>query len=106
MPVQLRFMTAIVCKDAIAKYFPGGTQSFEERFLPALQDDFLYGLCSMSSSELGEIVESLRLAGFDTARFVAIGDMWAGPFKEVAGIVFESIVTNTRMPQWVARCAE
>lgn len=106
MSVTLRFTTAIIRKDAIANHFPGGTPAFVKAFAPAIEDDGLYALCSMSSGELGEIVESMRLAGFDTDRHVAIGDMWAGPFHDVPGIVFESVATDNRMLQWLARCAD
>jgi hypothetical protein len=105
MAVKLRFMSAIIRKDAIAEHFPGGDHAFRKTFQPEIEDEGLYALCSMSSGELEEIVETLRSSGFDTDRHVAIGDMWAGPFHEVSGIVFETEHTDAVFPQWFARCA-
>jgi hypothetical protein len=106
MSVPLRFMTAIVRKDDLSQHFPGGIPAFQDAFAPAIEDESLYALCSMSSGELGEIVEKLASSGFDTDRHVAIGDMWAGPFHEVPGIVFESGSSDNGMPQWSARSAD
>jgi hypothetical protein len=103
MSVQLRFMTAIVRKDVLLQHFPGGIPAFQDAFAPAIEDESLYALCSMSSGELEEIVEKIANTGFDTERYIAVGDMWAGPFIEVPGIVFESGSSDNGMPQWSAR---
>ena len=105
MSIPLRFMTAIVRKDVIATFYPGGLTLFQQTFNPVIEDNCLYAISSMSSGELGEIVEKLGSTGFDTDRHVAIGDMWAGPFHEVSGIVFETEHTDAVFPQWFARCA-
>ena len=106
MSVQLRFMTAIVRKDVLLQHFPGGIPAFQDAFAPAIEDESLYALCSMSSGELEEIVEKIANTGFDTERYIAVGDMWAGPFIEVPGIVFESGSSDNGMPQWSARGAD
>ena len=59
----------------------------------------------MSSGELGETVEKIAAAGFDTSRLVALGDMWSGPFNSVAGIAFTSEDASGIMPVWYA-CAD
>ncbi len=106
MSVRLRFMTALVRKDVLMQHFPGGIPAFQKSFAPAVEDESLYALCSMSSGELGEIIERLASTGFDTERFVAVGDMWGGPFNQVPGIVFEPGGPDGGMPQWSARGAD
>lgn len=103
MSIPLRFMTAVIRKDAIATHYPGGLTLFQTMFNPAIEDECLYALCSMSGGELGEVVEKLGSTGFDTDRHVAIGDMWAGPFHAVPGIAFEVVPSDSAMPQWLAR---
>ena len=60
MSVQLRFMTSIVRKDVLLQHFPGGIPAFQDAFAPAIEDESLYALCSMSSGELGEIIEKIK----------------------------------------------
>jgi len=89
MTVQLCFTTAVIRKDAIAAHYPGGLAAFADAFGPFREDEALVGICSMSTGELGEIIESIASTGFDIDRHVAIGDRWPGPFETVDGIAFE-----------------
>ena len=88
MAIELKFMTAVVRKTDIAIHYPGGRAAFEANHLLSKEDDKLYAIFAMSGGELGERIEELHSQGFDTDRFVAIGDFWNGPFKQVAGIKF------------------
>ena len=105
MSIKLSFLSAVMRKQDLANHFPGGLAAFEQTFHPAIQDDDLYALWSMSSGELGETVEKIAAAGFDTSRLVALGDMWSGPFNSVAGIAFTSDDASGIMPVWYA-CAD
>jgi len=94
---------AVIRKDAIAAHYPGELPAFTAAFGPFREDEDLVGICSMSTGELGEIVERIAATGFDTGQHVAIGDRWAGPFELVPGIVFENAGPVDEMPAWIAR---
>ena len=103
MSIKLSFLSAVIRKQDLASHFPGGLAAFQQIFHPAIEDDDLYALCSMSGGELGETIEKIAAAGFDSERMVAVGDMWSGPFNSVAGISFTSEHTDGTMPVWYAR---
>jgi hypothetical protein len=81
-------MTAVVRKIDIAIHYPGGRAAFETNHLLSNEDDTLYAIFTMSGGELGERIDEIHSRGFDADRFVAIGDFWHGPIKEVIGIRF------------------
>jgi hypothetical protein len=45
----------------------------------------------MSSEGLGALLDEIEQGGLDIEQFVAIADMWAGPFKEIPNISFTRI---------------
>ncbi len=106
MSVELHFMTIVIRKDALAQHYPGGLPAFKHAFPSRREDDDLVGMCAMSGGEIGEMIEQLAAAGFDTDRHVAVGDMWAGPFQEVSGIVFAKAIQPNGFPLWSARRAD
>ena len=61
----------------------------------------MYRLVSMSSEGLGALLDEIEQGGLDIEQFVAIADMWAGPFKEIPNISFTRIGDDF-LPTWIA----
>lgn len=100
MSIQLKFMSAVVRKTDVKLHYPGGCTAFESEHLLGREDDELYALFSMSGGELGERIDEIKASGFDTDRFVAIGDMWHGPIKQAPCIRFYVEWTDTIPATW------
>ena len=106
MSIQLKFLSGIVRKADIAAYYPGGCLAFESRHLIGEEDDELYAIFSMRSGELMERIEAIKLDGFDTDRFVAIGDAWHGTIRHAEGIRFYVEWRDTIPATWYAESGE
>lgn len=104
MSIPLLFLSAVVRKSDIDSHYPGGCVAFESQYLLAREDDDLYAIVSMSGLELEERLAKIKSDGFDTDRFMAIGDMWLGSLKEVSGIRFYTGQPDTMLPTWHAEC--
>ncbi len=101
MSIELRFLAAVVRKADIESHYPGGLPAFERHQVVAMEDDHLVALFAMSGSEIAERIDDIARRGFDTDRFIAMGDMWVGPVKHAAGIRFASDETLFP-PVWYA----
>ena len=106
MSISLKFLSAVIRKADIASHYPGGCPAFESRNLTGAEDTNLYLIYAMSGSELSEIVEEIHASGFDTDRFVAIGDMWYGPVRQVSSIRFYPDSLESIPPIWHVECAQ
>ena len=102
MAIRLTFLTAVMRQDALEQHYPGGLAAFEARYAPSQRDTRLLALSAMSGAELQEILDDLAQQDVDVARFVAIGDLWGGPFQTVDGIAFANDASDDALPCWVA----
>lgn len=91
MTVHVQLLSAFIRKTDIAAHYPGGCETFEQQHNLGEGDAYLYRLVSMSSEGLGELLDEIEQDGLDIEQFVAIADMWAGPFKEIPNICFTRI---------------
>ena len=91
MTVHVQLLSAFIRKADIAAHYPGGCEAFEQQHTLGEGDAYLYRMVSMSSEGLGELLDDIEQGGLDVEQFVAIADMWAGPFKEIPNICFTRI---------------
>ncbi len=105
MTVHVQLLSAFIRKADIAAHYPGGCETFERRHTLGEGDAYLYRLVSMSSSELAKLIDEIEQCGLDIEQFVAIADMWAGPFKEIPNICFTQ-VGHDFPPKWIAAAAQ
>lgn len=105
MTVHVQLLSAFIRKADIAAHYPGGCETFERRHTLGEGDAYLYRLISMSSSELAKLIDEIEQCGFDIEQFVAIADMWAGPFKQIPYIRFTQIGQDFP-PKWIAEAAQ
>lgn len=84
---------------------PGGCETFEQQHALGEGDAYLYRLVSMSSEGLWSLIDEIELGGLDIEKFVAIADMWAGPFKKIPNISFTQI-GHDFPPKWIAASIE
>lgn len=103
MAIELRFLTALIRKDAVAASFPGGLAGFRRTHPEALEDESLFAIRSLSGGELNEALDDIAAAGLDLGACCAVGDMWGGPFTPCDGIAFERIESESGLPRWLAR---
>lgn len=101
MTVHVQLLSAFIRKADIAAHYPGGCETFEQQHTLGEGDAYLYRLVSMSSEGLGAIIDELEQRGLDIEQYVAIADMWAGPFKEIPNIRFTQ-VGHDFPPKWIA----
>jgi hypothetical protein len=101
--IRLTFTTLVVKKRSLDDTYPAGLRGFLAQFPHARQDDRLVTVSAMSTGEIGEIYQHLEQVGFDVENECAIGDQFAGPFKECQGIEFyRSRPDRPFSPRWVA----
>jgi hypothetical protein len=101
--IRLTFITLVLKKAILEATYPGGVRGFLTRYPYAHQDDQLVAVSAMSGGDIGETCEELVQAGFDLENGSAIGDQFAGPFKECPGIEFyRSRPDRPFSPRWVA----
>ncbi len=105
MTITLKFLSAVVRKEDVEAHYPGGCAAFEHQHLVGSEDDALYALFDMSSGGIDDRIEELRQRGFDVERYVAVGDMWHGPIRQVPGIRLYAKETGDMFPVWHAVCA-
>lgn len=104
--IRLTFTTLVMKKRSLADTYPGGLRGFLAQFPHAQQDDRLVTVSAMSTGEIGELYQHLEQAGFDVENECAIGDQFAGPFKDCPGIEFyRSRPDRPMAPRWVAVAA-
>ena len=101
MTVHVQLLSAFIRKADIAAHYPGGCETFEQQHTLGEGDAYLYRLVSMSSEGLGALLDEIEQGGLDIEQFVAIADMWAGPFKKIPSICFTQI-GHDFPPTWVA----
>jgi hypothetical protein len=101
MTVHVQLLSAFIRKADIAAHYPGGCETFEQQHTLGEGDAYLYRLMSMSSEGLGALLDEIEQDGLDIEQFVAIADMWAGPFKEIPNISFTRIGEDFP-PTWIA----
>ncbi len=105
MTVHVQLLSAFIRKADIADYYPGGCETFEHQRTLGEGDAYLYHLVSMSNEGLEALIDELEQGGLDIEQFVAIADMWAGPFKEIPNIRFTQ-VGHDFPPTWIATGAQ
>lgn len=106
MALQVRLLSAFVRKRYVELHYPGGRQAFERDHLLGAEDPDLYSVVAMSGSEIESCVERIGTQGFDTNRFVAVGDMWVGPLKLAQGIEFYASGATSLPPEWFVKAED
>ena len=101
MTVHVQLLSAFIRKADIDAHYPGGCETFEQQHTLGEGDAYLYRFVSMSSEGLGAHLDELEQSGLDIEQFVAIADMWAGPFIKIPSICFTQI-GHDFPPTWVA----
>ncbi len=103
MAIPIRFLTAVLTKEAIAESYPGGLARFLDDHPEVPEDDQLVGVSFMSGGDLQEFLDRLQRDGFDLAQGCAVGEMFHGQWGEpCAGIKFEPNVRDSPMMGWRA----
>ncbi len=73
MGIRIRFFAAIVKKTAVRRNYRGGEAAFRAEHPDASEDRQLFGIGSMSSGEIGEIIDDLTAAGLKLSSCFAVG---------------------------------
>lgn len=105
MTVHVQLLSAFIRKDDISAHYPGGCETFKQQYTISEKDSYLYRLVSMSSEGLGALIDKIEQGGLDIEQFVAIADMWAGPFKKIPNITFTQIGQDFP-PTWIAASSQ
>ena len=103
MAIPISFLTAILKKEALEAGYPGGLSRFLQDRPGVPQDEYLVGVAFMSSGELREFVNALRLCGFDVQRGLAVGEMFHGEWEPCQGIEFTCVNSGRPLGGWEAR---
>lgn len=106
MALQIRLLSAFVRKRYVELHYPGGCKAFEQAHLLGAEDPDLYSVVAMSGSEVDSLVKRIGASGFDTNRYMAVGDMWVGPLKLAQGIEFFTSGATSLPPEWFVRAEE
>jgi hypothetical protein len=100
MSIRIVFSTAVIKKTAVRRSYQGGEPAFRAAYPHASEDQQLFGLASMSTGEMGEIVDELIAAGLKLSSCFALGspcEIYPCP-----DIVFEKVADGF-YPLWEAR---
>jgi len=103
-PIPIRFFTAVIKVDAIARRYPGGLSAFDAASPADAAHPTLRSIAAMSLDDMGGVVEQLEASGLALWEDIAIGDMMHGELVACPGVVFSN-EGDEFMPQWVARAS-
>lgn len=100
--IYVRFVTAVVKADAIARHYPGGLSAFDSEVGGDTAHPALRSIAAMSLDDMEAVVGQLEAAGLTLRENIAIGDMMHGELVACPGIVFSN-ETDGFTPRWSAR---
>lgn len=100
MAIKIGVFTVVLNKAAVAEKYRGGVEAFR-RDHECVEDEYLFGLRTMSGEELHKIVEGLAAAGIELATCGAIGEMFSGAVETHPDIEFVQL--ERFPPSWEAR---
>lgn len=86
LPAQ--YFTIIVKRHNVVNSFPGGVTGFEAKYRPAHRNGALFGLLSMSGSDVEDCLAQLDEDGLRAGEAIAVADMVQGPIIECPGLIF------------------
>lgn len=100
--VRIVFLTAVFTRTGVQAGYPGGVPGFRKDYPYARLDRDLLTLSSISSGELGEMLDAIAAKGLDLASCCAVADMFGGPFEQCEGIEFFSTREDFFNRGWMA----
>jgi hypothetical protein len=100
MSIRIVFSTAVVKKSAVRRNYQGGEAAFRAAFPYASEDRQLFGISSMSTGEMGEIIDELTAGGLKLSSCFALGG--SGEVYPCPDILIEQ-VSGGIFPRWEAR---
>ncbi|MEF8697707.1 MAG: hypothetical protein V5B33_00015 [Candidatus Accumulibacter sp. UW20] len=100
MSIRAGFPTAVIKKSAVRRNFTGGEEAFRTAYPYASEDQQLFGIGSMSTGEMEEIIDELTAGGLRLSSCFAVGG--GGAIHPCPDIVFEQ-VAGGMFPRWEAR---
>ncbi|MBM3151880.1 MAG: hypothetical protein FJZ96_06715 [Chloroflexi bacterium] len=101
--VRIVFLTAVFTRAGVQAGYPGGVSGFRKDYPYARLDRELLTISTMSSGELGDILDAIAAKGLDLPSCCAVADVFAGPFEECAAIEIFSTRDGFLDRGWMAR---
>ncbi|MEF8760794.1 MAG: hypothetical protein V5B36_14035 [Candidatus Accumulibacter sp. UW25] len=89
MSIRAGFPTAVIKKSAVRRNFTGGEEAFRTAYPYASEDQQLFGIGSMSTGEMEEIIDELTAGGLRLSSCFAVGG--GGAIHPCPDIVFEQV---------------
>ena len=101
--VRIVFLTALFTRAGLQAGYPGGVPGFRQDHPYARADRHLLTITSMSSGELGEILDAIATAGLDLSACCAVADAFTGPVLACPRIELFSTRDDCCDRGWMAR---
>lgn len=102
MTIQISFLTVLVKKSAVKRYYHGGEDGFRQDFPHSPEDAYLFGVKCMSGGDTQSVIDQIKQKGLMLGSAFAVADMFAGPIE--ANPHFEFRTTSLDYPpRWEAQ---
>lgn len=101
--VRIVCLTAVFTRAGVQAGYPGGVPGFRQDYPDAREDRHLLTITSMSSGELGEILDAIAATGLDLSACCAVADAFTGPVLACPGIELFSTRDGGLDRGWMAR---
>jgi len=101
--VRIVFLTAVFVRAGVQAGYPGGVPGFRKDYPHAREDRDLLTVSSMSSGELGDILDAIAAKGLDLVSCCAVADVFGGPLETCDAIEIFSTRDGFLDRGWMAR---